>query len=187
LNYLDLIIGILLAWAAWRGFSKGLVVMVSAFIALIVGIWGAVKFSSLVGEWLANTLNVSTPYMNLVSFTVTFIAIVITINIAAYIVSRLLDAIALGFINRILGGLFSVLTMGLVLSVLFVILNAFDERHNFLPANQVESSVLYGKIAGFAPRIFPFLHFNDIAREIEDLLTGNYYLDIPFLPRKGFM
>ena len=170
LNYIDPIIIVLLAWAAYRGFTKGLVIMVAAFVAIIIGIWGAAKFSGLVGRWLAETLHVSTPYMNLVSFTITFIAIVILVNIAAYLVSRLLDAIALGFVNRLLGGLFSVLTMGLVLSVFFVILSAFDRRHDFMPENQVEESRLYKPVADFAPRLFPFLRFEEIAREIENLL-----------------
>ena len=145
--------------------------MVASFVALIIGIWGAAKFSGVVGIWLADTFSLSTPYMNLVSFTITFIAIVIVINIAAYLISRFLDAIALGLINRLLGGLFSLLTMGLLISVLLVILNAFNERHNFLPEEQVENSLLYKPVANFAPRIFPFLEFGDIAREIENLLS----------------
>ena len=188
MNYIDPIIIILLAWAAYRGFTKGLVIMVSAFVALIIGIWGAVKFSGLVGGWMAETLHVSSPYMSLVSFTITFIAIVILVNIAAFLVSRLLDAIALGFVNRLLGGLFSVLTMALVLSVFFVILNAFDRRHDFMPEKQVEESMFYKPVADFAPRLFPFLHFEDIVREIENLLventSGRYPLSSPKGPLK---
>ncbi len=170
MNYIDPVIIVLLAWSLYRGFIKGLVIMVAAFIALIIGIWGAARFSGLVGEWLANTLNVSSPYLSLVSFTITFICIVIAINIAAYLISRLLDAIALGLLNRLLGALFSFVTMALFLSVIFVVLNAFDQRHDFMPEKQIENSLLYQPVADLAPGLFPFLWFENIAREIENLL-----------------
>jgi membrane protein required for colicin V production len=170
LNYLDLIILLVFAWAAFRGFTKGLVVMVAAFIALIIGVWGAVKFSGIVAGWLVNTMNVSSPYMQLISFTVTFLGIVIAINIAAFFLSRLLDIIALGFLNRLFGGVFGILKMALLLSVLFLILNAFNTRYEFLPENDVENSKLYQPVAKLAPGIFPFLQFETIAREIEKLV-----------------
>lgn len=170
MNYFDAIILILLAWAAYRGFVKGLVVMVAAFAALIIGIWGAVKFSGLVANWLVYTLNASSPYMELVSFTITFIGIVIGINIAAFLFSKFLDAIALGFFNRILGSLFGILKMTLIVSVLLVLLNAFNERHDFLPEEQVGSSLFYRPVSEIAPRIFPFLRFENLARELEKLI-----------------
>jgi membrane protein required for colicin V production len=170
LNYIDLIILLVFAWAAFRGFTKGLVVMVAAFIALIIGIWGAVKFSGIVAGWLVNTMNVSSPYMHLVSFTVTFLGIVIVINIAAFLLSRLLDAIALGFINRLLGVFFGILKMALLLSVLFLIINAINARYEFLPEEEVENSRLYNPVAKLAPGIFPFLKSDTISREIEKLI-----------------
>ncbi len=169
MNYIDPIIIILLVWAAYRGFSRGLVVMVAAFIALIAGIWGAVRFSGMVGDWLVYTMNVSSPYIHLVSFTITFIGIAILINIAAFLLSRFLDAVALGFMNRLLGTVFGVLRMALFMSVLFVILNAFDERHGFLPEEMVEKSLLYEPVSRLVPEIFPFLRHENITRELRNI------------------
>lgn len=145
--------------------------MVATFIALIFGIWGAARFSDIVADWLVYTLNASSPYMHLVSFTITFLAIVIVINIVAYLLSRLLDVLALGFMNRLLGSAFGVLKMAFILSVLFVIINAFDERHDFMPDKQVESSLLYQPVKELAPGFFPFLQFESIAKEIEKLIS----------------
>lgn len=169
MNYIDPIIVSLLGWAAYRGFTRGLIIMVATFLALIIGIWGAAKFSGLVAEWLVNTFNASSPYMHLVSFTITFIGFVILINMAAYMLNRLLDAMALGFVNRLLGSLFSILKMALILSVLFVILNAFNERHDFMPENQIENSLLYKPVEEIASDLFPFLKFESIADEIKNM------------------
>lgn len=174
MNYFDVIIIVLLIWAAYRGFNRGLVVMVATFIALIAGLWGAIRFSGSVGEWLVNTMNVSSPYTHLVSFTITFIGIVILINIIAILLSRLLDAVALGFVNRLLGIVFGVLKMALLLSVFFIILNAFNKWHDFIPQDKIEKSLLYKPVSELAPEVFPFLRLDNIAREIKKSLTKDF-------------
>ncbi len=168
MNYIDIIIIVLVIWGGYRGFKKGLVMMAAALAALVAGVWGAIKFSHLTAGVLTNILEVSTPYLQLVSFTITFLVIVITITIIAYIVSKLLEIIALGFLNRIAGMLFGGAKMVLILSVLFVVLNAFDSKHNFMPNNDIDNSRYYSKVADVAPQIFPSLQFREIAKEIED-------------------
>ncbi len=168
LNYIDPVIVILLVWAFYRGFTRGLIVMVASFAALIAGVWGAVRFSEAVGDWLVNTMNVTSPYIHLVSFTITFIGIAIGINILAHLLTRFVDIIALGFINRLLGSVFGVLTMAFFLSVFFLILNAFNEIYAFLPEEQLSRSILYNRVANLAPGIFPFLR--NIPAEIKNIL-----------------
>jgi len=46
MNWIDLIIVVILIIAVIRGFTDGLVREVAALAALILGIWGAIKFSS---------------------------------------------------------------------------------------------------------------------------------------------
>ena len=144
--------------------------MVASFVALIGGVWGAVRFSEAVGNWLVNTMNVTSPYIHLVSFTITFIGIAIGINILAHLLTRFVDIIALGFINRLLGSLFGILTMAFFLSVLFLVINAFNDIYNFLPKEQLSRSVLYDHIANLAPAIFPFLR--NIPAELRDILDS---------------
>ncbi len=168
MNYIDVIIILLIIWGGYRGFSKGLVMMAAALAALFVGVWGAIRFSHLTAGLLSDTLEISTPYLQLVSFTITFLIIVITITLIAHIISKLLDIIALGFLNRIAGMIFVAVKMGLILSVLFVILNAFDSSHNFMPKDDLDKSRYYDRVADIAPQLFPSLHFREIAKEIED-------------------
>ncbi len=169
MNYIDIIILVLVIWSAYRGFKKGFIMMAAALAALILGIWGAIKFSHLTTDILTNSLELSTPYLRLISFTITFLAIVIAITITAYIISRLLDLIALGLINRLAGLLFGTVKMVLILSVMFVILNAFDTSYEFLPHDDIQKSRYYNKISEIAPQLFPSLNFSEIAKEIEDI------------------
>jgi len=45
MNYIDIIILAVLAWALFRGFKNGLFIEIASIAALILGIWGAIRFS----------------------------------------------------------------------------------------------------------------------------------------------
>ena len=59
MNYIDLTIGGLLIFGAVRGFFKGLIVEVAALAALVLGIIGALLFSSIIGDFLSPILKQS--------------------------------------------------------------------------------------------------------------------------------
>jgi membrane protein required for colicin V production len=73
------------------------------------------------------------------------------------VVDRLMKAVALGFINRLLGIAFGLFKAVLILSVIFVVLNAIDARRPFLPKEKIEKSMLYNPISDIAPAIFPII------------------------------
>jgi membrane protein required for colicin V production len=68
-----------------------------------------------------------------------------------------MKAVALGFINKLLGIGFGFLKSILILSIVFVVLNAIDEREPFLPQEKIEQSLLYKPISDIAPAIFPII------------------------------
>jgi len=168
MNYIDLILAIFLLWAAYKGFKNGLIIEVASLAALILGIFGAIKFSGLTADFLVEQFDMTTKYLSLIAFTITFVCIVIVVHLLARILDKLVKAIALGFINRTLGVLFGVLKIVFVLSIILVILNAIDRRAPFLPEEQIEKSILYKHISSFAPAIFPYLNFEKIKEDIKE-------------------
>ena len=68
-----------------------------------------------------------------------------------------MKAVALGFVNRLLGVAFGLIKAVLILSVIFVILNAIDARRPFLPQDRIERSMLYKPISDIAPALFPII------------------------------
>jgi membrane protein required for colicin V production len=73
------------------------------------------------------------------------------------LIDKLMTAVSLGFVNRLLGILFSLFKTILIMSVVFVILNALDSRAHFLPQKQIEESKFYRPISAIAPAIFPII------------------------------
>ena len=157
MNWIDAIIVIILILAAVRGFINGFVKEVASLLALILGIWGAIKFSSFTAEKLYDYFDLTGKYVGIMAFIITFILIVIAIHFLGMLVDKLMKAIALGFVNRLVGIVFGVLKSVLIMSVIFVVLNAVDSHRHFLPKDKIEKSFLYNPISDIAPAIFPII------------------------------
>jgi membrane protein required for colicin V production len=157
MNYIDVIIIIILVLAMVNGFINGLVKEVATLAALILGIWGAIRFSSFTAAKLYDYFDMTGKYVGIISFIITFAVIAIVIHFLGMVIDRLMKAIALGFINRLLGIAFGLFKAVLILSVIFVILNAIDARRPFLPKEKIEKSRLYNPISDIAPALFPII------------------------------
>jgi membrane protein required for colicin V production len=157
MNFIDLIIIVLLVFGLARGFINGFVKELASLLALILGIWGAIKFSTFTAGKLYDYFDMTGQYVGIFAFLITFIVIVIIIHFIGLLVDKFVETISLGFLNSLLGMVFGVFKTALILSVIFVILNAIDAKHHFLPGNQIERSKFYNPIADIAPAIFPII------------------------------
>ena len=161
MNFIDLFLLIILGIAAFRGLQKGLVHEVAGLAALILGILGAIHFSDLTASLLIENVNLEGKYLGLVAFALTFVGIVIAVHFIANLIDKLVKAVALGFVNRLLGFVFGLVKMAFILSILLVILNTIDRKAQFLPRDKIENSLLYKPVSDFAPMLFPFLKFEN--------------------------
>jgi membrane protein required for colicin V production len=157
MNYFDLIIIIPILWGAFKGFKKGLIIELASLIALFLGVWGAIKFSALVGTFLDESFSMSEKILPLVSFAVTFILIVIAVYALAKLLEKLIKAVALGFINKLAGLAFGVLKVTLILSIGLYIIDKINGKFNFLEQQQIQDSVLYKPVKNVAPVVLPIL------------------------------
>ena len=160
MNYIDILIAIPLLWALYKGFSKGLIISVASLLALFLGIYGAIKFSSITSSYLIQHLDFSDKYLPIISFAITFIAIVILVHLLARMLNTLVKAVALGLINRIFGSVFNVFKMAFIISIILVVVNGFDKGLKFIPEDLKENSMLYKPLSEFAPAVFPYLNFD---------------------------
>ena len=159
MNFIDIILGILLLLAAINGFRKGFIVELASLAALVLGIWGAFEFSDLTTEFLIENFDFHSKYMNIISFIITFAVIVILVHIVANVVNKLVEAVMLGFINRLAGLVFGLLKSALILSVILVVFEKIDNDVSILPESKKADSKLYEPIRNFAPSLFPFIDF----------------------------
>jgi len=157
MNVLDIILLIPLLFAVYRGFRKGLVYMAASLLALVLGIIGAIKLRPAVGSLLDGWFNISPDHLNVIAFAVTFLLIVLVVHTAAFLVDKLIKAVALNFVNRMLGMVFGVAITAFVLSMLLWPLNTVNEQKEIIKKERIEGSLLWNPVSAIAPTIFPYL------------------------------
>jgi len=157
MNWIDIAMIVILALSMVMGFIHGLVKEVASLAALILGIWGAIKFSGFTAEKLYDYFDMTGQYVGVIAFIITFGIIVVIIHFIGIIADKIVDAVALGFVNRLLGIAFGLLKSVLIMSVFFSVMNAVNERKPFLPEDKIQSSMFYNPISDIAPAMFPII------------------------------
>lgn len=157
MNYIDLVLIIILIIAAIQGFRKGFIVEVASLAALILGIWGGIKFSDWTAGFITETFGYHSKHLTTIAFLVTFIAIVIIIHILGKVLDNMIKAIALGFLNRLAGIIFGVLKTAVILSIFLLLFDVMDENVHLLPSNQKAESKIYEPMKQLVPTLFPFI------------------------------
>jgi membrane protein required for colicin V production len=160
MNILDIILGFFLLWGLITGFRKGLIIELASLAALILGLYGALRFSYYTSDILTQHFELHSRYLHIISFAITFLVIVVLVHMLARALDKLVKAIALGFFNRFLGMLFGIIKVAFILSILLVPVNALNRTARFIPEDTIRSSVLYGPVSRFAPTIFSGLGFD---------------------------
>jgi membrane protein required for colicin V production len=155
MTIIDIVLGALLLFGLVRGLFKGLFVEVASLLALVLGVYGAIHFSNFAASFLESRVDWSEKYINIVAFAITFVVIILAIGLAGKALTKLADFAALGILNKLLGGVFGALKIGLILSVALIV---FDKMNNTLPfvdEKDLEDSILYKPVKSIAPMIFP--------------------------------
>ncbi len=92
-----------------------------------------------------------------VAFFATFIIVVIVISIIGKILTKIADFVFLGWLNKFLGGVFSVIKYAFLISVIFLFLEQTNFNGWVVSKEKKEGSRLYGPISQLAPAILPGL------------------------------
>jgi len=158
MNVVDIILIVLITGAAINGFVKGFFVELASIASLILGIWAAVQFSSLVQHWLSKYLNWSTDSMRLAAFILIFVFVVILVHLIATLTEKFVKAIALSIFSRLAGAIFGALKAAFIISILMIIVSKIENfTISIIPEKVKMESKLYGPIENMAPNILPFL------------------------------
>ena len=165
MNILDIILGALILFGLIRGLSKGLFVEVASLVALIAGVFGAIHFSDFAAGFLESKVDWSEQTINITAFAITCIIIVLVISLAGKALTKLADFAALGMLNKLLGGVFGALKIGLILSIALMIFSKMNRTIPFLEEDDMENSLLYKPVESLAPMIFAYIIKSEETKE----------------------
>jgi membrane protein required for colicin V production len=176
MNIFDIVITVFLLFGFVRGIMKGLFIEVASLVALIGGVWGSIHFSYFIGDFLKESVSWSEKQISLAAFAITFILIIVVVSLLGKFLTKLADLAALGLINKAFGGVFGLVKIGLVLSIVFIFFDRMNSTISFIDKETLEESILYKPVKSIAPTIFPSIIkedgidediINDIIKEVE--------------------
>ena len=155
MNYFDYILIFPILYGLYRGFTKGLILELASLLALVAGIYGAMHFSSITFGYLNEVLEIQASYLQLASYGLTFLLIVLTITLTGKVLTMLVKLVALGFVNRLMGALFGGIKALLILSVLLLFFDRINNQFGIVKDEIVNASVLYKPILTQSQAIYP--------------------------------
>lgn len=162
MSILDVILLICFIPALIQGLKKGFIAQVISIASIIIGIWASSRFADVVGEWLAKYITVSDQIMKVVSFALILIAVFLALAAVGKLLEGMFKMVTLGWLNRLLGLVFSLVKTSLILGLLIMVFTSLNETFNLVSEATLNESVLYNPFKEAAFKIFPY---------IKDMLT----------------
>ena len=153
ISWLDIVIALPLLIGLVRGIMRGLVVELTAIAAVLFGYLAARWWGGAFAAWMLQTAAWPEPVCNLVAYSLLFLGITLALNLVGRLFSKLLRAIHLGWLNRLLGAIFGFGKWAVILLILIYIVSQLDAQWHILPDALKQGSVLYQPMADLANRM----------------------------------
>lgn len=155
MGFLDIILGVLLAIALFKGIKNGLFVELASLVSLLLGIYAAVKFSNFMKMFLAGFVNWNPNTIQVIAFILTFILVVIAVSLLGKFLTGIADLAFLGWLNSLGGGFFRVLKTILIIGIVFKVFEKIN-YHNFLAKKEtLDNSLFYNPIQKITGYLYP--------------------------------
>ncbi|MBD0851362.1 CvpA family protein [Maribacter arenosus] len=154
MGILDIVLGLLLLYGLYTGFKNGLFVEIASIIALIAGLYGAIHFSYIAGEYLSQNMQWNERYINITAFIITFAIIVLVVQLAAKFLTKIADFAMLGLLNKLAGAIFGTLKVAVIIGALLIFFERANSSVNLVHSDTLEKSILYEPIKEIGALVF---------------------------------
>lgn len=157
MNFLDIILGGLILYGLIKGFLNGLFIEVASLVALIAGIFGAIHFSYVAGNFLSQYVDWQEDHLNLAAFAITFVGIILAVSLIGKLLTKLANIAALGLVNKIMGSVFGALKVVVVLGGLLIFISRLQMNIPIFDSAKTEDSYLYEPVKNTGGLIFQYI------------------------------
>ncbi len=145
-----------------RGFSKGLIFELSGLVGLIIAIYVSRYHSTPFAEFIHSFFNVGMEYCPALGMIMAFVVSMMLVKVLAICAQKLIKAISLGWLNKLLGALISIVKYTMVISIIFNVLGPINEKLHIMDSKHSEGSVLSEPVTKFAPAVLPMLDIHEL-------------------------
>lgn len=156
MNTLDLILGIIFISSFVMGFKKGFFSSLMSLAGTILGVYLGVLFMNRVEPLFRRWFDFGDLLLQIFSFLAIFLLVVLVFSILGKLLTQAARMMMMGMMNRIGGGIFSILKYAMILSVIFFFVDR-SASYSILSEDIRDSSKLYNIVAPLAPSVYPGL------------------------------
>lgn len=157
MNTLDIVLLLLLIPGIVRGLSRGFLEQAVSLAGVILSVYLAFRFSGAVCERLKEYITVSETLLNVIGFALVLVAVLIVVMIIAKLITRVAEMASLGWLNRVLGLVFSLAIAALILSILLILFDTVNVKFELVKSPILQESLLYGVLKDIGYFVFPYL------------------------------
>lgn len=155
MSFFDIIVGALLGFSLYKGIKNGLFVEIASFISLLLGIYLAIKFSSLMKDIISKHVSWNPSTIQITAFILTFVLVVIGVYFLAKILTGIANFAFLGWANKLGGGFFRVLKSILILSIFIALFEKINFNNTFAKKETLDKSIFYNPVKKVAAFVYP--------------------------------
>lgn len=152
---LDWVIVTMVGVGAVLGFMKGFIRQLASIVGLIAGLLIARALFASVGEKLAVELGTSLTFAQIVSFVLIWLLVPVVFLLLASALTRVINVVNLGFVNRFLGAGLGALKYALLVSMAIHFIEFVDSKDNLIKSTVKRASVLYYPMEEFSGVFYP--------------------------------
>ena len=157
MNIVDIVILICFLSGIIAGIGRGFIAQLMGLASMVLGIWLAFHFSNALTLWLKDYINIADNILHVLAFGIILIVVILLLGLAAKALEGLIKVIMLGWLNRMLGAVFSFITTFIVLGMIVLFIHYISETFGLnLPAVFNESSI-YEWLKETTLEVFPML------------------------------
>jgi membrane protein required for colicin V production len=159
MSFIDIILGGLLVFGLIRGLRNGLIIEFASLISFFVGIYIAVKFSSLLGD--SKTAKVT-------AFIIILIIVILGIRLLAKLLSKIASTLFLGWLNKLGGAVFATIRMALFLGVILSLFQKVNINNALISKETQKKSLFFNPVLKTSEFMLPVLTdwFKDLGKKI---------------------
>ena len=158
MSIIDIILLICFIPALIGGIRKGIINQIISIASLILGVWSSFEFATLIGGWLCEYIEAPKEVLNIVAFALIIIVVSIALGLVGKLVEGLFRLVRIKWLDRLMGGLFSLVKSALIIGLVLMAFDAFNSNFHKVPDEVLAQSLLYEPIKNLSEFVvFPFL------------------------------
>ena len=164
---IDIIILILIGVGVIQGLMKGSMKELASVVGFVAGLLLARALFGTVAEQLAPALGTSITIAQILSFILIWVAVPIGCSLVASVLTKALEVVHLGWLNRLAGAMLGAVKMMLLVGIGIYVLEYIDPKSEMVSKTTKKASVLYTPMKELVDQCLPVV--KDVTDDIKEV------------------